>query len=129
MFPFCYTQVMQTTWQKGLRLPEHPALSENTETEVAIVGGGITGITLAYLLTKAGKRVIVIDKETLTESVTVCTTAFLTAVVDTALHDLIQIFGEEKAKDVWLSHQDAIRDIEKIIKEENIECEWKHVPY
>lgn len=119
---------MRTAWHKDLHLPEHPKLTGDAETEVVIIGGGITGITLSYLLAKAGKKVIVIDKESLSESVTAKTTAFLTSAIDTGAEDLIRIYGQEKASSIWRSHKDAIDDIEKIIAEEKINCEFRRVP-
>ncbi len=40
----------------------HPALREDMDADVAIVGGGITGITAAYLLSKVGQTVVLVDK-------------------------------------------------------------------
>ncbi|MBA3550606.1 FAD-binding oxidoreductase [Patescibacteria group bacterium] len=119
---------MTTTWRKTVTEIDKPALQSNVSCDVAIVGGGITGITTAYLLTKAGKKVVLIEKDDIRGDATAHTTAFLTHVIDTDLQDLIKIFGKENAHNVWQSHKEAIDQIEKIIQEEKIDCEFTRCP-
>lgn len=113
-----------TTWEKGIEFPELPRLVGEHEADVAIIGGGITGITAAYLLAKAGKKVICVDKSVLRYSITACTTAWLASDVDTDLDDLIRVYGEKHARDVWYSHRDAIDETERIVREEGIDCDF-----
>jgi glycine/D-amino acid oxidase-like deaminating enzyme len=119
----------KTTWQKDVTMPEYPVLPGNVVTDVAIIGGGMTGTISAYLIAKSGRRVVVIDKsERFETGATACTTAFLASDVDTALSDLKAMFGTRRANDVWRSHGDSIEMIERIIKEEGIECDFMRVP-
>ncbi|MDB5259190.1 MAG: puuB [Candidatus Taylorbacteria bacterium] len=117
---------MKTTWQASWSPSKtYPKLESHIAADVAIVGGGITGITLAYFLARAGKKVVVIEQGTLGESSTTAyTTAFLTYEVDTELQDLERMFGAKKADLVWQSGKDAIQSIEYIIREESIDCEF-----
>lgn len=39
-------------WLSSIKREEHPGLSEDIDVDVAIVGGGITGITTGFLLKK-----------------------------------------------------------------------------
>ncbi len=51
-------------WQAmGAAVPARPALSGVHETEIAIVGAGIAGLSLAYDLASAGRSVCVIEAE------------------------------------------------------------------
>ena len=50
----------ETYWKTSTDLPSFPALQEDTECDITIIGGGITGITTAYELTKRGFRVVLI---------------------------------------------------------------------
>lgn len=102
----------------------YPPLHKDISVDVAIVGGGLTGITTAYLLSKAGKNVAVLEKGTYADSVTAYTTAFLTQVLDSDLQDLVSMYGDKNAKLLWQSHQQAIDTIEEIIKDEDIQCEF-----
>jgi len=41
---------------------QHPPLGEDLETEVVVVGAGITGITAAHLIARAGFRVVLLER-------------------------------------------------------------------
>lgn len=111
-------------WKEGLEKPSFPKLETNIETDVAIVGGGLAGVLTAYLLSRSGKKVALLEKKKIGSGATEYTTAFITQDVDTHFSELITLFGEEKAKLVWQSGADAISLIEKIVDEEKIDCEF-----
>jgi glycine/D-amino acid oxidase-like deaminating enzyme len=117
-----------TLWVTTAQLPTYPALSKDIKAEVAIVGGGLTGLLSAYVLGKAGKKVAVIEKETIAEGATHLTTAFLTASLDTDPSKLIETFGVEHARKIVTSHMTAIDFIESIITEEQIDCDFMRCP-
>ena len=112
-------------WLEGFERVKYLRGALPLETETLIVGGGITGVTCAYLLAKEGKKVVLLEKRKLGEWVTYCTTGFLTEVIDTDSNKLIKLFGEEKACLILASHVEAIDNIENIIKSEMIECEFE----
>ncbi len=118
----------KTTWQEGITIPAYPPLHTTLETDVAIAGGGITGLLSAYLLAKAGKRVVILEKDKLLKGATGSTTAMITSSIDTDTPDLIEMFGKKEAKLILESHEDAIDLLEKIVKTEKIDCEFKRVP-
>jgi len=120
---------MTTTWRKTWKPSRvYPSLDEDIETDVLIVGGGITGITAAYLLARAGERVVVVDKNTLSQSTTAYTTAMITYELDTPLEELMHFFGEDKAFLTWKAGREALDNIDEIIKKEKIDCEFLRVP-
>jgi glycine/D-amino acid oxidase-like deaminating enzyme len=96
-----------------------------TEAEIIIVGGGMAGITSAYLLSKTGKKIILLEKRKLGENTTDCTTGFLTPVIDTDPIKLIKQFGARNAELILESHKKAVDEVEKIIKTEKIDCEFE----
>src|ERR1700744_2896176 len=113
---------MNTTafWADTSRLKKYPRLSKNLDVDVAIIGGGITGLTAAYLLKKAGARVAVLERERFGGMDTGHTTAHLTYVTDSRITELVKSFGRDHARAVWESGQAAIDQIEGIVRNEEI---------
>lgn len=104
-----------------------PAVEKNISCDVCIVGTGIVGLTCAYTLLKQGKSVILVDKGDIANGQTGKTTAHLTWVLDDRYYNLTQFFGEKGAKLAAKSHSAAIDYIEKIVVEEQIECDFERV--
>ncbi|MEO8638074.1 MAG: FAD-dependent oxidoreductase [Candidatus Taylorbacteria bacterium] len=118
-----------TTWDVGVEIPGYEALEGSIETDVAIVGGGITGMLCAYLLTSAGKKVALVEKNKIGFGATGVTTAFLTQMIDTDPSKLVAMYGKEKTKLIFQSHADAISAVEKIVGENKIDCEFARCPF
>ena len=75
-------------WAATATFPQCPPLREDTTADVVVIGGGITGLTTAYLLTMAGRRVVVLERNRCALADTGHTTAHLTMVTDTRLSEL-----------------------------------------
>jgi glycine/D-amino acid oxidase-like deaminating enzyme len=114
-------------WTQDSEKRKYPELDKNLHVDVAIIGGGITGVLTAYFLARAGKKVALLEKKQIGHGATQFTTAFLTQSIDTNYTDLIKICGKEKAKKIIDSHQEAIDVIEGIIQEHKIACDFKRV--
>src|SRR5262245_27051159 len=50
-------------WQSTASLPQSKKLTRDVQADVAVTGGGITGITAAYLLKKAGRKVALLERD------------------------------------------------------------------
>lgn len=114
-------------WLETTAPTVYPPVQEDLRADVVIVGGGIVGITTAYLLAKAGKSVVVVDRERIATAETGHTTAHLQTVVDTRLQDLVPRFGLKGAKLGWDSQMEAVRLIESIARDERISCELERL--
>ncbi|MBZ4042113.1 FAD-dependent oxidoreductase [Flavobacterium hibisci] len=99
--------------------------NQDIDTEVLIIGGGIAGLTTAYKLLKAGKKVVIVEDGFIGSGETGRTTAHLTCALDDRYYFLENTFGEEAAKLAAESHAAAIDEIEKIVDDLNIECSFK----
>lgn len=115
-------QFPESYWLSSVELSRFPKLRENIEVDVAIVGGGITGITSAYVLAKEGYQVALIDAGQLFHGTTGHTTAKITAQHGLIYDELIAHFGEEQARLYYEAQTEAKQFIEQTVKELNIDC-------
>ncbi len=106
----------------------YPRLEGDIEVDVAIIGGGITGITAADLLKRSGKRVAVIDFSRVGCGETGHTTAHLTEVLDTSYQDLISNFGIDGGRLACQSSRKAIQRMEVNVQRLKIDCDFRRVP-
>ena len=120
---------MDSTWVKTAKAGRAAGLLRGALTaDAVIIGSGLSGVTAAYLLAKAGKDVVLLTDETIADSTSAYTTGFITENIDTALGDLEKMFGEKRARMIWQSGRDAIKHIEATVKREGIECEFVRCP-
>lgn len=114
-------------WQASTDGPDTASLSDSIETDVCIIGGGIAGLTTAYLLTRAGKHVSVIDDGPIAGGETARTTAHLTNAIDDRLYRIAKWHGDDKAKLALESHTSAIDEIEHFVTMESIDCDFSRL--
>jgi glycine/D-amino acid oxidase-like deaminating enzyme len=104
---------------------DFPALTGDITVDVAIVGGGITGVTTAFFLKRAGFTVALIDKKKVVSKTTGNTTAKVTSLHILKYAKLIQELGQECAQIYADANQYGIEAIERIIREESdIDCDF-----
>ncbi|MDQ1557661.1 MAG: hypothetical protein QOD32_721 [Pyrinomonadaceae bacterium] len=113
-----------SVWMRTADVPEHAQLKTDVRADVVIVGAGIAGLTTAYLLTKEGKRVVVLDDGPVGGGETCRTTAHITNALDERYHELERLHGERGARLAAASHTAAVDRIEIIVNEEQIDCDF-----
>ena len=118
----------QSYWQKTERAAKFKSLRGTVEVDVAIIGGGLTGISAAYMLKGAGKRVALLERDRFLQADTGHTTAHLTYVTDLRTNELLKNFGRDHARAVLDAGNAAIHQIHEIVHEEKIECDFRWAP-
>ena len=106
----------KSLWKNTVSLPSFETLTNDGETDVLIIGGGITGILCAYELSKRNKNYILVEKDKIASKTTGNTTAFITAFQETLYQDLIKEKGINKAKEYLDLNLEAIEYYEKLAK-------------
>lgn len=114
-------------WMATAEIPEGERLARDESADVCVVGAGISGLTAAYLLARAGRSVVVLDDGPIAGGETCRTTAHLSNVIDDSYHWIEQVHGEEGARLAAESHTAAIARIEAIVREEGIRCDFGRV--
>jgi glycine/D-amino acid oxidase-like deaminating enzyme/nitrite reductase/ring-hydroxylating ferredoxin subunit len=117
----------QGIWWRGCRGLETDPLSENLETEVCVVGGGIAGLSTAYGLARAGHQVVLIERHGVGSGELSRTSAHLSSALDDQFQELIRIHGAGATRRARESHDAALNLIAEISFEEGIECEFEWV--
>lgn len=118
-------QYPEPYWREE-ELPAFDKLREDAQTEIAIVGGGITGITAGYFLAKEGYKVAILEAGNILNGTTGHTTAKLTAQHGLIYDELISHFGEEKTKLYYQASTDAIEFVRNIVSEKQIDCDFSN---
>jgi glycine/D-amino acid oxidase-like deaminating enzyme/nitrite reductase/ring-hydroxylating ferredoxin subunit len=106
----------------------YPAMPGDLAVDVAVLGGGITGITAAMLLKRLGKTVALIEMGRIAEGVTGNTTAKLTSQHHLIYDSLIRDHGEQKARLYAEANEAAIDRVESLVEEKNIDCDFRRLP-
>lgn len=111
-------------WKDSISLPEFSPLEKDLSVDAVIVGGGITGITAAYLLVNEGLKVAVLEANKLVGGTTGYTTAKITAQHGLMYDEFIRNFGKSKAKLYYEANTEALNFIKQTVEEHKINCDF-----
>src|SRR6266480_1349337 len=111
-------------WMASANVPDTKPLQTNLKVDVCVVGSGIAGLTTAYLLSREGQSVIVLDRASIGGGETSRTTAHLASVIDDGFQEIESLHGSEVLGLHVQSHEAAIDRIEQIMSEEEIDCDF-----
>ena len=103
----------------------YPSLRENIETEILVIGGGITGSLLAHQMMKDGYKTVLVDRREIGNGSTSATTSMLQYEIDIPLFELSKVIGKKGAEKSYCACYDSIDDLQKIAKEVKSDCGFK----
>lgn len=111
-------------WVESTSKTNYPNISKNIDTDVLIIGGGITGILTAYMLSESSLNISIVEADKMAMGVTANTTAKVTSQHGLLYDYLLNSFGLEIAKGYLNSNEEAISIVKYIINKENIDCDF-----
>jgi glycine/D-amino acid oxidase-like deaminating enzyme/nitrite reductase/ring-hydroxylating ferredoxin subunit len=105
-----------------------PRLNRPLSVDVAVLGGGIAGVTTALLLKRAGMTVAVLEASTVGSGVTGHTTAKLSSLHGLSYARIESSFGEDAARLHGQANEAGIAQIARWVEEEAIDCDFRRKP-
>ena len=116
---------MNSFWIENFKNKNDSTLEKDLNVDVCIIGGGLTGLSCAYYLTKNNLKVCILEKDKIMEKTSGHTTGKITAQHGLFYKYLFDSYGKEWAKKYLDSNQEAITNMKNIIDTEDIECDFE----
>jgi glycine/D-amino acid oxidase-like deaminating enzyme/nitrite reductase/ring-hydroxylating ferredoxin subunit len=117
------TSAAESLWLTTAPVSGYAPLDRDLDVDVAVVGGGVAGLTVALLLKRAGRRVAVLDAARVGRGVTGCTTAKVSALQSTLYSTIRQRHGDEAAKTYATASLAGVERLAGLVAEEGIDCD------
>jgi glycine/D-amino acid oxidase-like deaminating enzyme/nitrite reductase/ring-hydroxylating ferredoxin subunit len=114
-------------WHDTFAVPDRAPLRVNLTTDICVIGAGIAGLSVAYAFARAGKRVVVLEKEQIGSGESGRTTAHLSNALDDRYVTLEKARGGSSSRIAAEAHSAAIDFIEETIHTERIECDFRRL--
>jgi glycine/D-amino acid oxidase-like deaminating enzyme len=110
-------------WHTSVQMPDDSNLLPiPSKADVAIIGGGYTGLSAARTLAKQGLNVVVLEAETIGWGASSRNGGMTLTGLKTGMHTVIKRYGRELAKELFQCSVDSVSAVEQVVKEENIDC-------
>lgn len=103
-------------------LYSYPSLQTDMNTEILVIGGGITGALISHALMEAGYEVLLIDKRDIGMGSTAATTSMLQYEIDVPLCRLSEMIGEQDAAMCYRAGVEAIHTLRQLVEKHKIDC-------
>ncbi|WP_157431687.1 FAD-dependent oxidoreductase [Actinomadura hibisca] len=115
-------------WIESTPPTSHPRLDEDVVVDVAVVGGGIAGLSAAWELTRAGRTVAVLEARRIVSGATGHTTGRLSSLHPYLYRPLHKAQGADAARLYARSQQDAVEHVIRTAERLGIDCEVERRP-
>ncbi|HEX8640493.1 MAG TPA: FAD-dependent oxidoreductase [Allosphingosinicella sp.] len=112
----------ESYWNATAPRSEHPGLAGDLQVDVAIIGGGIVGVTTARMLKDRGVSCAVVEARRVGEEVTGKSTAKITSQHNVAYTTIERKFGEEGAHCYAEANEAGVRTIVELAGAHGINC-------
>jgi len=112
-------------WIASTPETDYPSLASDLDVDVAVIGGGIVGITTAFLLRRAGMDVAVIEMDRLCRGTTGYTTAKVTSGHNLIYKELESARGGEVARLYAWANEAGLALVARLVEEQEIDCDFE----
>lgn len=106
----------------------YPRLGRDVTADVAVVGGGIVGLTTARLLQQRGRQVVLLESRQIGRQVTGGSSAKITSQHSLRYHQLQGTFGADIARAYAAANQWAVEEIARTVDDLDIDCSFERRP-
>src|SRR4051794_7992462 len=107
---------------------DYPVLRAGLHVDVAVLGGGIAGLTTALLLKRDGAKVAVVEAGRVGAGVTAYTTAKVTSLHGIQYQSVESSFGEDGARVYAEANEAGLERVAQFVDELAIDCDWRRKP-
>ena len=114
---------MESIWENNIKKIKFDSVNGNKNTDVLIIGGGITGILCAYKLKNAGVDCMLVEAKEICYGITKNTTAKITFAHGLIYDKLIKRFGFKKARLYLDAQLRACKEYAELCKD--IDCDYE----
>ena len=101
-----------------------PTDNPSSDTDIAIIGSGYTGLCAARILRKNGASVTVFERNTIGWGASSRNGGMATPGLKQGIQKIYKMYGSKLAHEFWKASVDAIDLIEEIVDEHSIDCDW-----
>ena len=119
-----FNKFTQPFWITSAPSNSYPELTNDLKVDIAVVGGGMTGILCAYLLSKENRQLAVIEANCILHGTTGHTTAKVTSQHGLIYDKIKSKISSELAQQYANANETAIRTLERIISDNKIDCDF-----
>jgi glycine/D-amino acid oxidase-like deaminating enzyme/nitrite reductase/ring-hydroxylating ferredoxin subunit len=122
------TSAEQSLWLNPMPTTAYPSLSGDVEVDVAVIGGGIAGVTTALMLRRDGARVAVLEAGRVGAGVTGCTTAKVSALQGTVYSAIARRHRAPVVAVYAEASMAGVEEVARLVAEEGIDCDLERRP-
>ncbi|MTI94428.1 MAG: FAD-dependent oxidoreductase [Firmicutes bacterium] len=122
------TRLPESYWLASTPTTDYPTLDDNIYVDVAVIGGGLAGISTAWMLKQAGVKVAVLEADRICQGTTGHSTAKITSQHSLIYDQIWTEFGEEMARQYAEANETAVQTMAEIIEQQEIDCDFQWQP-
>lgn len=104
--------------------PGRSTTTVDGRTDVAVIGGGLTGVVAALHLARGGAKVALFEQDTVGFGASGRNGGMATTGMSIGIRDAVDKMGFEKAASLYRTYGQAIDLIEKLVTDEGIDCDF-----